>query len=255
MKKENKIIDLFGNQTTENNTEVKYSGLLEEFVSKFVQELDAFEFVEDMFQFAVNAWNFGNLKVLMPELDEKQLIASLPVEKDFTDLLERMIDHKVKNYKAHPRFIKDFEVKEKGSELVITVLTQDSGDYIASMEELHEREFSPENYTANYINRTAIVLKPLRPFFDWVNGLEEDEDAKIDEIDESNIYLVSDVIDNVEAWLKKKFDRFFQMELEEWYTDSEDWPQERTYKMFKQWFDVSISTMVYDMEKTPVFKA
>lgn len=254
MKKENKIIDLFGSQKPVNNHGVKYSKLLEEFMGKFAHELDAFENIEDMFQFAVDAWNFGNFKVLMPEMEVKEIISLNPVEKKYASLLERMIGSKVINYNAHTDFIQDFDVNINGSEVVLKVLIQESDDYLKSMVEQHDEEFSEGNYTDNFIHRKAIVLTPARPFLDWVNQLEEDDEDKIDEIDDSNIYLVSDDIDDVEAWLKKKFDRFFQIELEEWYTDKKVWPQGRTYKMFKQWFEVRISTMVYDMEKIPVFK-
>lgn len=59
-----------------------------------------------------------------------------------------------------------------------------------------------------YINRSAIVIKPLKPCFDWINSLYPEN--PIYTVDEPNIYLVDDNIDDVEKWLKKKFDTFFQ---------------------------------------------
>jgi len=44
------------------------------------------------------------------------------------------------------------------------------------------------------------------------------------------------------------------MELQDWCTDKRSWPKKRSYKTFKQWFRVDISTAVYDLEKTPVSK-
>jgi hypothetical protein len=76
-----------------------------------------------------------------------------------------------------------------------------------------------------------------------------------EDIKETNIYLVDDKIDDVEKWLKKKFDKFFMMELDEWFENKKDWPQKRNYKMFKQWFQVDVSTMIYDLEKNPVLKS
>jgi hypothetical protein len=58
-----------------------------------------------------------------------------------------------------------------------------------------------------------------------------------------------DKIDDVEKWLIKKFDKFFMMELDEWCANKKEWPQKRNYKMFKLWFKVEISEMIYDLEK------
>ena len=81
-----------------------------------------------------------------------------------------------------------------------------------------------------------------------------DDDDFEEDIKETNIYLIDDTIDDVEKWLKKKFDKFFMMELDEWHTNKKEWPQKRNYKMFNLWFQVEISRMIYDLEKQPVLK-
>jgi hypothetical protein len=76
----------------------------------------------------------------------------------------------------------------------------------------------------------------------------------MDEID-IDIYLVDDNINDLEKFLKKKFDKLFKMVLEDWHTNKKEWPQKRNYKMFKQWFRIEISEMIYDLEKKPILKS
>jgi hypothetical protein len=68
----NKVISLFGNNKIVQNTGVKYSELLEQFMSPFVNEFRDTEYIEDIFEFAINAWNFGNMKALMPQEEFKK---------------------------------------------------------------------------------------------------------------------------------------------------------------------------------------
>ncbi len=119
-----------------------------------------------------------------------------------------------------------------------------------------ETESNNDDFGENYINRSAISLKPLQPFINWHDTIYPD--SKFDELtfNEVNIYLVNNSnYEDIEAYLKKKFDRYFMMELDGWHTNKKEWPQRRNYKMFKEWFRIDISTAVYDLEKTPVSKS
>lgn len=250
----NKVIDLFGNGKVVQNKGVKYSELLEKFMANFQNDLSEMEFIEDMFDFAINAWNFGNLKVILPKDDFKKTTDFIPEGDTNIPLLNKMIDHKVAKFKKYTNFIVDFELKETGKDPILTVITQEEDTYFASMLNDIENQDTPDDFEENYINRHAIVIKPLQPFFDWLNALYPNDTIDTSDIDGPNIYLVDENIDNLEAWLKKKYDRFFTMELNEWHTNKKEWPQKRNHKMFKQWFQVDISTGIYDLEKKPIFK-
>ena len=78
---------------------------------------------------------------------------------------------------------------------------------------------------------------------------------EIEEMKTTNTYLISEGIEDVDVWLKKKFDKIFSFELEFWHLNKKEWPQKRNYKMFQEWFQVDVSTMIYDFEKMPVFKS
>lgn len=253
MAKKNKVIDLFGGKNVIKNTrEISYSKLLEQFLVPFENDFPEDFYLEDIFGFAVNAWNFGNMSMLVPKEEFKKIMNLAAKEVDYFPLLKKMVDYKAANFKAYSNFITDFEISEENRNDVLTVVTQEAEDYLAEMASAFEDGLAGD-FEENYINRSAIILKPLKPFADWLFNLYPEDGYPV--FIENNIYLVNDEIDDLEYWLKKKFDKFFMLELEDWHTGKKEWPQKRTYKMFKQWFQVEFSTMVYDTERKPVGKS
>ena len=110
-------------------------------------------------------------------------------------------------------------------------------------------------YYYDSINRNAITIRARKTFFDWINSVFP-EDEPVEENQENNIYLVREMDSNdiVLNWIKKNFDSIFINELNDWCTDEKDWPKNRTFKMFKDWFEIEISSMVLDLEEYPVTK-
>ena len=250
-----KVINMFGNKIVPNKG-VKYSELLEQFISPFENEFINMEYIDDIFEFSINAWNMANINILMPNEEMDKAMNSVQFEGEDLSLLKKMIAHKKKKYKAFTNFIVDFEIEERdaGKDPILSVVTQEEETYLANMvnEMEEDNEHSQNDFEENYINRIAIIIKPLQPFLDWYFNLNPEEGYE-EEFEETNIYLIDNTID-AEKWLKKKFDKFFMMELGEWHDNKKEWPQKRSYKMFKQWFQVEVSEMVYDLEKRPVLK-
>ncbi len=252
----NKVIDLFGNNKIVPNTGVKYSKLLEQFMNPFMDDFKDYEYIEDILEFAINAWNTANINSLIPIEDIEKAMNSIEQNKEYVLLIKRMIAHKEENFKTYTNFIVDFELKEvnDGGDPILSVVTQQEDAYIANMANIIEEEslHDQEDFEENYINRSAIIVKPKQPFIDWHNSLYPD--SKMDEID-VDIYLVNNTINDLENFLKKKFDKLFTMVLQDWHTNKKEWPQRRNYKMFKQWFRVEISETIYDLERKPVLKS
>lgn len=102
------------------------------------------------------------------------------------------------------------------------------------------------------INRSALILRPNRPFLDWVNSLPLKEGEKrytLQQVrDDPTVYLVPDYdfISDIERWVFEEFDTFFKDQLVGWWTKESDWPQMRTLAMFKDWFDMEILSGVDD---------
>jgi hypothetical protein len=108
------------------------------------------------------------------------------------------------------------------------------------------------------INRTAIIVKLKKPFIDWVLYTSKEHDGKdcvlegeipTEGFDSKRIYLmpVFDENDDFEKYLKKHYRDIFEHELCGWYLDTAWWPQDRSWKVFQEWFDCEMHSMVYDM--------
>jgi hypothetical protein len=224
-------------------------------MTPFANEFKNLEYIEDIFEFAINAWNMANINSIIPNEDVGKSMNSIGQEHIDISLLKRMITHKEEKFKEYTSFIVDFELKEvnDGGDPILSVVTQEEEAYLTNMMSTLENEVTQDDFEENYINRSAIIVKPKQPFLDWLNNLYPNDE--MDDIREVNTYLVTDKIEDLETYLKKKFDKFFMMELEEWHTNKKEWPQKRNYKMFNLWFRVETSTMIYDLEKKPILKS
>ncbi len=105
------------------------------------------------------------------------------------------------------------------------------------------------------IDRNAIIIRPKEPFFNWVNSVYP-EDENVNEKPEDNIYLVHEMDSNEEIreWIKSNYEMIFVNELNDWYTKEDKWPANRTFKMFSEWFEVEICSMVLDLEEYEITK-
>ena len=231
----------------------KYSQLLEEFILPFENAFQDDLYLDDVFSFAISAWNFACLKNVMPVEEFKKVMASAPDNAKETKLLIRMIDHKCTAFREYDRFIADFELKDSDGQTVLTVVTQDKETYLKEMMSEAEIQKEVKDFEENYIDRSAIVLRPQAPFYDWHNALFPQDPVQKNV---ANSYLVDffDQTQELEKWLSQNFDYFFTSELDHWEPDKKKWPKNRSYKMFKIWFEIIICPDVYDTEQRPVFK-
>ncbi len=246
-----KVINLFGDETPDQNEGQNYAQLLEQFIEPFDSDFSDTEYYEDVIELAIAAWNFGNMKMILPEGESDEAITSVVEDDVNIDLLNRMIDLKITKFKDYSDFIVDYELEESDDNPVLSVTTQQKDLYLTAMAEDLEADYSENDYEENYINRCAIIVKPLQPFIDWLDNLYPNGDH---DLNGCMTYLISSDNEDVELWVKNKYDKLFTRELEGWHTNKKDWPKKRTYKMFQQWFQVEISEMVYDLENEPVLK-
>lgn len=89
-------------------------------------------------------------------------------------------------------------------------------------------------YDYESINRNAIVVKAKKPMIDWLNQIYPDH--PVSENMEGNIYLLRQMDGNeeIKKWLKQNFDPIFQHELNDWNTNEDNWPKNRTFKLFQE---------------------
>jgi hypothetical protein len=134
------------------------------------------EFMDEIIDFAVTARKLGNLKVLLPKNEFESTNDILKNQDVNVPLLYKMIDHKVKHFKEHTNFITDFELEETEADPILRVYTQTKEAYFSKLSNKIEDQFGSDEYDDNFINRYAIVMKPLQPFLDWYYQLKLDED-------------------------------------------------------------------------------
>lgn len=108
------------------------------------------------------------------------------------------------------------------------------------------------------INRSLILLIPRQPVLDWIKrvdpeplnltleDLRQEQDAFL--LDQGSIESVEDA----RRWVHRRWRTFFEQYLYDWYTDESWWPQNRSLKMFRDWFDVEFHSMVWDLSKQPI---
>jgi hypothetical protein len=113
----------------------------------------------------------------------------------------------------------------------------------------------PIPYFLESIDRNAIIVRPKKPFYNWVNSVFP-EDEPVTEKEENNIYLVQEMDSNEDVlrWIQFNFEMIFSNELNDWYSNEGKWPSNRTYKIFSEWFDIEINSMILDLEEYEITK-
>ncbi len=113
-----------------------------------------------------------------------------------------------------------------------------------------------------HINRNAVVLKAKQPFVDWINTTPREPGDELprftlEQFNQECMVLLIPEFDSIQEAREQvrqlKMD-LFEESLEDWYTDEEDWPQNRTEKMFDEWFSLEIHSEVIDTVDGPIEK-
>ena len=98
------------------------------------------------------------------------------------------------------------------------------------------------------LNRTAITINYKKPFVDWTNALTPElKQKEVNILGESTTYLVKYSLDSADKCIKKYYKQLFEEELEGQWTDENDWPEKRSFKLFNDWFSYEISDLVVDL--------
>lgn len=98
------------------------------------------------------------------------------------------------------------------------------------------------------LNRGALIVRPKQPYLDWPAGLD-DSGLESDVDDEKTVYLIPSFEDDGEAWelIEQAYAEIFEQELEAWHMDESAWPQDRSFALFLEWFDIEFHSVVEDL--------
>lgn len=102
------------------------------------------------------------------------------------------------------------------------------------------------------INRSLAIIKPKQQFLDWlISSIDPvPEGMGLDELRRDATALLIPEFDDEDSALQfvySNYDELFERELEDWVGDERLWPSGRNLKLFKEWFDIEIHSMVTDM--------
>ncbi len=102
------------------------------------------------------------------------------------------------------------------------------------------------------LNRSAIIVKPRQPYLEWcrqddAEGLAERAFKTLNE--EPTVFLLPEYEDpeTQQEVLEEFWPHLFEALLEGWSTDERTWPQNRTFEVFQDWFEVHMSSIVQDL--------
>lgn len=97
------------------------------------------------------------------------------------------------------------------------------------------------------VNRCGVGIYPSQKLLEWARGLALDVDAV--GAWEPCLYLIPDyeTEEEAEEILQEVYESIFEAELDFWNQDIGTWPAERTYMVFRKWFDVHFYPLIQDL--------
>ncbi len=110
-----------------------------------------------------------------------------------------------------------------------------------------------------HLNRTAVVIRPKRALYDWLNNADPKNavDPDKDRDDSGTVYLLQavDMIDEWEGELKRVYKKIFEAELWSWMRDDAMWPKDRSWEKFCEFFEYEFNSTIADLdEETEIYE-
>jgi len=106
------------------------------------------------------------------------------------------------------------------------------------------------------VNRSLLVVKPKQPFLDWALSFDTPASAiTLAQLPEDcNAYLIPEYEfdEDQQEILKWCYEEIFAEELFSWSTDEADWPPQRPFEMFLEWFELEFHSVVHDLDDAPL---
>lgn len=106
------------------------------------------------------------------------------------------------------------------------------------------------------VNRSAIVVTPKQPFLDWLHKADPTslELTLLDVAADPSIYLIRECDNDVSKILHEAYTYIFEEQLASWCTDESVWPPDRTFEVFRSWFEYSHHSMILDLSDEPLIR-
>lgn len=98
------------------------------------------------------------------------------------------------------------------------------------------------------LNRSALIVRPGQGYIDWAASLGDVGMLPTVE-GEHTVYLIPEYGDDLDALevLSQCFGPIFELELAGWHPDEAQWPRNRTFTLFRDWFVIEFHSVVKDL--------
>jgi hypothetical protein len=99
-------------------------------------------------------------------------------------------------------------------------------------------------------NRSALIVLPKDPYIEWAKLYNEELNEDLENrLKEKHVYLIDwthdeDIIDVLEPYYLK----IFEYELLSWNGYKSEWPQNRSWELFREWFEINLCDELIDLE-------
>ena len=103
-------------------------------------------------------------------------------------------------------------------------------------------------------NRGVIQLVPTKLYVDWFNYVTNDGVKYSIDNFEPISFLIEDFETRKEFdyWLEGNYQLLFEIRLNYGCLDKSQWPENRTFTVFKSWFGIYHSSMILDLMSEPI---
>ena len=103
------------------------------------------------------------------------------------------------------------------------------------------------------LNGSAIIVRPRQPYFEWAS--RDDAEGLTESVFETlhaepTVYLLPEYEDSSSQheMLKELWPGLFEAMLEGWVTNESHWPKNRTFEVFRKWFEIQMIPLVQDLD-------
>jgi dolichyl-phosphate-mannose--protein O-mannosyl transferase len=100
------------------------------------------------------------------------------------------------------------------------------------------------------VNRSYLIIHPKNPFWEWAAGSDNEIVYNSSDDTEGTLYLIEEDFFDIEPIIEKHFKKIFINELSSITDEEENWPSERNFEIFSDWFRFDYGSIVMDFEKT-----
>lgn len=109
-------------------------------------------------------------------------------------------------------------------------------------------------FDQSLLDSVAILVRPRQPFIDWMNKVYPEDNFELKDFAAYNTYLVADddiaiEEEELEQLVFENYKEIFETELNSAIIETDEWPEEVSFELFKDWFEYLVSAQVFNLNQ------